>query len=1363
MLPFLTKILLTVGLCFISFLLNAAETNIYIHSLTTRDGLSNDYPTDIVQDSLGLIWIATESGLNCYDGTHIKSYFSSHQAENTLMSNVIHDLHVEEGGSNIWIAAEKGLHRYNYATDDFTRYYYASSDGKKREDNFIAIASTDSLKLWLLSYHSGLFCFDKATGVFAHHEIKNKIHPDIAINGISLYADNQTLWIGTIENGVYKFTPATNTFEYYAVEGEECHAHGFYKTDSADLMLATAAGLRILDEKAKRFIAFDKGDALLNESCFFINENRPGEIWIGTEDGVYISDKSDFENKDLHDIAFMRIKEGSKALSGRSARNSFTDKEGNVWLSLYSGGVNYIGATSPFFGVINNLHLTTSTASLSANKILSMTIGADNSIYLGTDGEGILKMNSEHQILAHYRFTEEHNFRRNIIQTVFCQSENVIWAGTYLGGLIVYNEKNRNVRVLHKGNSKLPDNDIRSIARDQRGYIWVATSKGLCKMSDNLEIITTYTPKNSSLQDDAIRSILFDKSDNMWISTYNGGIYFFDQVLDNFTHYGCNPNDLSSLPDNAINTMYMTSDGILWVATKSGKLSMFDTHNKNFTNFDDALIPRNIHAFAEDKEGHLWMISNLNITRFNRRRKRFQNFNQEEINKVGGYQLGSCIVSSSGRIYFGGKNGILFFEPKQFNTIATGLTTPLFTGFYLFNEKVVISTDSVNTPLKKNILLEKKITLSHDQSVFAISFVTPIYGEHDNLKYTYILEGEESGWNQCGKEGMAQYRNLPPGIYHFKVQTLIRNDIWNKSENILTIEVLPPWWLTTWMKIIYLLLFILSVYALYLFLAYRLHTRNKLKQLEMEKLNSEKLYQTKLEFFTNISHEFRTPLTLISSPIEKLILTENEKEKRYLLRVMKRNADRLLRLINQILDLRRIDSIGIHLQVEKGDIGQYIKVISSSFRPLSRHRNIDFRIENKMKNSIQYFDKEIVDNVIHNLLSNAFKFTPEEGEISVMLNDIDDNYWGISIEDTGIGIAPEYIEKIFDRFFYNPSPTSAIPGTGIGLHMVKELMEIHKGFVTVDSAPGEGSRFSLYFPLDVNVFESEQLVSPLLGDYETQEPGDITSEEEQEDLFLQRNHAHKETILIVEDEYDISQYIAFSLNDEMNVLTAPNGAEALSIIKKENISLIISDIMMPVMDGVELCSLVKNDISTSHIPFILLTAKDAIQDQIQGLQVGAEDYLSKPFNVEVLKVKIRSVLLQKERLKKRYSRCLTNLSKELDASDVKPLSLDDVFITKAVEIVNAHIIDPDFNGERLAQELNLSRAHLHRKLKSLTNLSSSEFIRNIRLENAVVLLKYRTKTIAEIAYETGFNSPTYFSSCFTKFYGHSPKEFQKNL
>jgi signal transduction histidine kinase/ligand-binding sensor domain-containing protein/DNA-binding response OmpR family regulator len=1096
-----------------------------------------------------------------------------------------------------------------------------------------------------------------------------------------------------------------------------------------------------------------------------IIQTDDGKIWVGSDHGgINVIDPG--TNKVYY---ILSRADDAKSLSGNSLY-LYKDNTGIIWAGTFKQGINYYHRGITQFPLYK--HLTTDPKSLPFEDINSFEEDEKRNLWIGTNGGGLIYYNRVTNTYTQFKHDPKkpESLSSDIIVRLYIDKQKKLWIGTYFGGLDCYDGKTF-THYRHNKNDpgSLTDDRVYTIMEDVAGQLWVGTFSGGLNVFDP-KTNSFRHPKNPGISD--YTSVIYeDRKQNKWIGR-DKGIDVILKGTDKVKHYLSEPKNLNSLVGNDVNTITQDRRGLIWIGTKDG-LSILNTKTNKFLNIEEGvnLPSNNVSNIIEDYDGRMWVsttngLASIMLAEANGKYKvEINNYNELDGLQGRAFNLYAAIRLKSGELAFGGIHGFNLFDPQTLN-IFKPKPNLVFTDLKLFN-KSVTAGDTVNGKgvLTKAFSETKEITLQHSQNVFDIEFAACDYFNPAKTKLEYKLEGFDKGWiTVAGNDRKATYTNLDGGNYTFKVRIKDANEI-NKGEISMNITVLPPFFKSTFAYISYVVLLLGGVF----YLRHRgirklkrefestqaaVEVERKIAQERKEASRMHQLDLMKIKFFTNVSHEFRTPLSLILSPIDSLIKTVNNPDQQSQLVTIKRNGKRLLNLVNQLLDFRKMEYNELKLSLKQGDIIKFIKEVSTSFVDVAHQKQIEFLIESDLCSYVTKFDHDKIERILFNLLSNSFKFTPFGGQISVMLSlsGADKNEGKNSLEikviDTGIGIAIENQGKVFDRFFQDDMPESFLnQGSGIGLSITKEFVKMQGGSINLESEPNYGSCFTVTLPVEqqceINNIE-------IIAEKEPEVLAGVIPEAGQN----LPGAGKKTTILLIEDNDDLRFYLKDNLKNSFHILEAVNGKDGWQKALSMHPKLIVSDISMPEMNGIELCKKIKADARTAHIPIILLTALTTEEDQLAGAASGANDYILKPFNFEILLSKINNTLQMQQTLKATYQKQI-----EVKAEDIHIVSEDEKFLKNAFEYIELNITEVNFSVEELSKLLNLSRVSLYKKLLALTGKTPVDCIRTVRLKRAVQLLQKSQLSIANVAYEVGFNNPTYFSKVFKEEYGVLPSEY----
>ena len=1376
-----------------------AMNSIYSQSIpfkkfTVNDGLSNNVVSCLLQDKNGFMWFGTDDGLNRFDGYSFKVYRNNPEKMNTISSNSIWSL-FEDADGYLWIGTKSGeLNRYDPYYDKFTSW---SVDSKSINGQGITAIYKSNDEIWIGTYRNGLYKFNIKT-----KEFKNWTHqPDnsksISNNFItSIVEDNSgNLWISTY-NGLNKLNP-NNTNDvftrFYSEDNNQSLSNDLIwslsisKIDSKYMWICTAGGLSKYDfnnETFARYDFLDKTDSQFGNSVSSITEeivNGDNILWIGTYAGILRMNLSDKKAE-----RFTYTENNINGLVSNQVNRISRDRSGVIWLAT-EDGINYYSNKNAKFSYTFYFNKSYNLEQISTKNIKSICQSTDGTIWFGNPN-GLYSLKNVKGVKKVERFNNSNKLN---VWTITAGNSNDIWIGTYGQGLKQLDIKTGNIKSYNIENATdkaSPYNYIKSLYLDKNGYLWIGFwGGGLAKLNPLTGEYINWRndlndPKSLSYND--VWAIKQDKYGRIWIGTNGGGLNLFLEI-DGGTFYHFNDEIMKikssgTLSINCIQESNVNdSDGtILWIGTTDGLIKMQIEKSQKVNDYShlviktsqktikDGLANNIIKSILKDNDGNLWLGTNSGLTFFNVQSNTLTNYNESDGIIGNEINISSALKAKTNLMFFGSASGIILFNPSQIYK-SDYKPNVIFTDFQIFNENIKAGEES---PLKENITYAKQIRLSYSQNVFSLQFASLDYNSPGTIKYAYKMEGFDNDWIVSYKRRFVTYTNLNSGEYTFKVKATNSDGVWLDNEASISIVITPPWWRTVWAYILYGLIIVLGLYLIRRTEMNRTKLRDELRLQEIETEKFKDVEKIKSRFFANLSHEFRTPLMLIKGPVEQL-LSGRKINQLELIKLIDKNSQKLQNLIDQLLELTQLESDSILLKAKKVNQVPVVRGIFHSFSSLAEQKNISIQFNSTDDKIFAWIDRDKFEKILNNLLSNAFKFTSENGNISVSIST--DKIAGnevafVSIKDTGIGIPKDNIDKIFDRFYQiDDSSRRVYSGSGIGLSLVRELVDLHKWKINVTSELGVGTEFILQIPLDDNYLNENQKVK---DDIQARDTKFEMNEEHQpvveeilssksvqtksEDTLYVKKNLDRLSILIVEDSEDVRIYLNEILKDNYNIIMAENGEKGLLTVMENLPDLIISDVMMPRMNGIEFCKKIKSDWKTSHIPVILLTAKASSESKIEGLETGADDYITKPFSFQELSVRIKNLLEQRKLLRDKFAKDV-NFRPE----NITPNKADQEFLEKAISIVDKNISVTEFGSEKLAAEIFLSRSQLHRKIRSITDQSTGEFIRTIRLKKASGLILEKTFSVTQIAFEVGFNSPSHFTKAFKQMFGCLPSEF----
>ncbi|MBK0383593.1 response regulator [Pedobacter sp. SD-b] len=1354
---FKVRILACLILC-LSSVVNEGFAQDYVINKFSHISTSNQFflnsVTSIAQDKKGMMWFGTAKGLIRFDGIELKTIQSKFKNINPKETGNINDINIDSYGK-IWIAADKGVWIYDPVLDSAEKFF-------ENETNATPLTFVKCVKemangeVWL-GTNIGIRIYDPKKKKLT--EVSNKVL--FSLNSINcLYQKKDgAIWIGT-NSGLYKLIDKQNDrIKVQAFFNSTSNNKSIISNDinvlledkAGNLWVGTQAGLDYFDIKKNQFIHFNKN--LTNNVIRALTIDKNQRLWVGTYDGITLIDSFRVTNHIKHDP------DSPLSLVDNKIKFLYSDKYGSVWIGSYYGGINYWNEKQLNFSKIDegNGH------KLGFKVVSSILQDGAEKIYFGTEGEGISVLDAK---TNKYQYVNKLNSNEKIgaIKTMCFSGKDNIWIGTFNSGLIFYNVKSK-ASIVYKSrpddDHSLSSNKIISIAKISNGKILAGT------LNSGLNILDTNTGRvirlqhndadGTSIPSNTIRDLLVDDNGDVYMGT---PVNFYMVKKANQTANGKFIFDKLPLFNQqnkqkvSVQDILKASNGQIWVAT----LNMGLLYLKNGKLYN-AAIDKDIAVFSvlEDHDGKLWLSTDKGILRYDPKKASSKIYNLNDGIAANAFARGSKLFSKDGRIYFGGASGVTSFNPKELGTINKYAPNIVITNFKLFDKDIEVGDSTAI--LKKSIADTKKIKLDYDQNIFTINFSMPNYIIHGKKVYQYRLKGLDDKWATTNNPSVS-FTIQQGGTYIFEVKGINGDGYKTAGTTALEIVVNSAPWKTWWAYLFYMMI-ILGAFGLFIyFFQSKLILQHKLNLETIELDNQQKLNQQKLQFFTNVSHEFRTPLTLISGPLQKLIEDYKGPYQYYApLITIKKNTDQLTKLINELLDFRKFEDHRLALKAAEGNIVEFLKEIFLSFLPQAKLNNYTYNFKAEEENILVYFDPDKLEKVFYNLISNAFKHTPEKGSICLEISK-KENEVVVSVKDTGDGMKAEELEKIFDQFYEIQGQKHYGHfryGSGIGLAIVKSVIDLHKGKIKVSSQGGKGSVFITYLPLGKNHLSESEIVTEFkendLSLYSITEP--LSSKIIKE--FEWEEDIDKECVLVVEDNLEVGKFIQNILSDYYNVVLAENGVLGFqnAIIKQP--SLIVSDMMMPEMDGLEFCQKIKNDIRTSHIPFILLSARTSLVYKFDGLKSGADDYLFKPFEVNELILKCKNILSTYHHLKERF------LNSNITISDPSNNTLDETLRYKAYEVVNKNISNEFFGIDQFSEQLGLSRSLLFTKIKAWANQTPNEFILSIRMKHAAKMIEQGRYSIAEIGYKVGFKDPSYFSKIFKKHLNISPKIYSEKF
>lgn len=1285
-------------LCFFcSVAFAQSNKQIAFRELTVEQGLSQNSVISIAQDSIGFMWFATQDGLNKYDGRQFILYDIQFEDVTRSAYSNLGKIYVDKSGL-LWVVSNAGqLEYYQKETDSFQIVPNVSQVSTLIQDA--------AQNYYLGTYQKGILKI--------HHQTKDTLQllkPKDANRTVYDFLETQSNTIlATTNGGIIEIRDK----DYKFIEiMSETNFSALAKSKNNTLFLGSyGKGLFIKEAKNtvfkhfSGFASYQLPENLLIQDLLVDKRNR---LWIATYgQGVFLID---FNTQTIQN--FTENKNDPFALHYNDVLSLYEDNTGTIWLGTDGSGLSYYDEYLVKFNVLTNDQVP---QNVNVDVIRAITLDKNNTIWVGTSGKGLTRINTDNQAFFTYTATNSKLLGDRIMSLLY--DDGNLWIGHQTHGLQLMDANGKITSY-----KETEEFTIWMIFKDTDGNMWLCTrDHGLVKFDETAGIMKQFSAENSTLTTNNIRTITQGDANTLWIGTESDGLYKLYINESRIIKVDGVANKIKSL---------FYAEGTLWVGTNGEGLKSYTADNKSITTYTkkDGLPNNVIYGVLSDADKNLWLSSNKGITKLvieNNTVSAIENYSNYDGLQAFEFNTGAYYKDKNGILYFGGLEGVNWFNPNQlaFNPIKP---KTVISGFEVFN---------------KERDLDKSQKLNHDENTVTFSFSSLHFSQPERNQYKYRLINNESEWISSGNTNVAHYTNLPPNDYEFQVISSNYDGVWNNEPAKYAFTILKPWYATNLAKALYLLLGLALVFLFYKYLQWRWQMKMQLQFEHNETERLKKIDEFKTKLYTNISHEFRTPLTLISGPIDnQLAKPELNKKDIIELSLVKQNADRLLKLVDQMLDLSMIDSGQIKLKVSKGNLSILLKQIISAFQYKANQKNI------LINSSIQdmeavWFDKDIIEKVTSNLLSNAIKYAPENSSV-LFESSRQATVLVVSVINPSNQVDKKDLSKLFRRFYQDNELSD---GVGVGLALVRDLVSLSKGSIIANNIDDDKIQFTVSLPINKSAFSDEEIVCETLG---------FQSEKKLDQA--ESSNKNKPTLLIVEDEPDIRNFIVSIFIIDYQIIEASNGKTGIEKAQEQLPDLIISDIMMPEQDGIELCHSIKTNELTSHIPVILLTAKVGEENEIEGIKTGADAYVTKPFSSEKLKIQVEKLIESRLQLQKHFSNTLS-INPELAIT-----STETEFLKRLKTVLDEHITNSEFTSERFGKLMQMSRTQLHRKLKAITNMTTSEFIRSQRLKLSEDLLKKSDATISEIAYQVGFNTPSYFIKCFRETYGCTPSDYLSN-
>ena len=1296
----LTAIVLFICSSFYSAIATDLNKKLYFKSFDVLNGLSQNTVNCIFQDSMGFMWFGTKDGLNRYDGNLFTVFRPLTDNGSQLGDDHIKTI-FEDRQNNIWIGTSFGVYIFNTIKEEFKKLSICTKSGITIESPINDIIEDNNGNIWISTWRQGLFRLKENCLVQYLSD-----HVSVNINNLSL---DQCGRIWYVSNNLLYYSEN----DKFVVFKPEINSKLIDITISSDeIYVLTAEKIVILHPLTLKIIAeYNLGKPLKQaKQLMIINDT---EAWIATGNGIILFDMATGESRSI-----TSDEDDPFSLQDNNITCMMQDKAGGIWVGTYDCGTSYFPKQYSYF---EKYYPTGENSGLTGRRIREMLEREDGNIWISTDGHGLFLHDIHKDEITQF-VTDS----RCMNIRALCQlNKNELWIGTYSKGLSVIKSSDGSVKW-HKGYiSDKEATDIFALHKENDSTLLIGTNHGLFRCNSK----SMTFDKIKELGDSELRDIFKSQQGDIYCATATNGLFYYSAAHDTWCHFLYDRNDSLSLSRNTVQDVMQDSKGTIWLTTLGGGICKFDNITNKFSRFtiDDGLPSNNTSMIVEDNSGYLWISTDNNgLCRFNPETGEFKHYSTHDGLLSDQFSYHSGIKSRSGKLYFGTNRGFISFIPETFieNEYSPSL---VFVDFRILKRQSSEDEQIFN----RQVIVKNDIELPYKHNSFSIRFAVLNYYAPCRNEVLYTMKGMDKEWRTAKGNSSITFHNMKPGRYHLNAKLCGEN---TDTED-LEINILPPWWLSIWAKLTYVLLAVFLLYLGYLYAKKKYETKKRNMELRLKQEKEKELYDEKIRFFTNIAHEIRTPVTLIKSPLDKILQDERPVPYKEDLNIMKRNTNRLLDLINQLLDFRKIEEERYKLHLVCCDIQATLEEHVNSFRPVAKIKGL--KIFSDLPNSRIWanIDSDAFMKIINNLLSNAVKNAMSY--VSVILdthNDDNTDYFEVIIHNDGTTIPEDMREQIFKPFvqYKHPDTDKVQTGTGLGLSLARSLAEMHGGSLTLmDNA--KDTAFCLRLPKNLGFPDN---------------PDSLPSTHEEKDAKQDRP-----LLLIAEDDIDMAAYLSRLLSTKYNIITVYSGSQAISVLKKHIFQTVISDIMMPDIDGFKLCAYIKQNPATSHIPVILLTAKTDNESKIMGIEYGADAYIEKPFENSYLLAQIESILSNRMKIIESYKRYPLLFTGSTGNSE------EDKFIRKVNDVLQDNIANPQFTKDEFASAMSMSRSNLYRKIKGTFDMSPNELIRTERLKTAAGILSDGNYHISEICYMVGFASPSYFTKCFTRQYGISPKEY----
>lgn len=1324
---------------------------------STDSELSSSLINDVHQDSKGYMWIATEDGLNRYDGSKFTIFKQNDKHPQSLLNNYVKEI-FEDRRQRLYFGFFNGLQIYDHATEIFQEVPLLLHNNTSYKAHVLCMLERKNGEILIGTSGQGIFKMDFSDSAPVAHRVRHLIPSSFIIN--LLEDDSQNLWIITQDQGIFKVDSEDRIKQYLLDEKYQNNLSTIIQDLDQNIFIGSFNhGLLKYTKSSDQFIPVPSTE---NTSITSLHLSKENKILIGT-DGEGLKTYFPAEQK----ITETNINFPKYNFSKAKVHSIIEDKAGNLWLGLYQKGVMLIPARRNNFNYIGYQSYKNNV--IGSSTVMSVFKDRDKVLWVGTDGDGLYGISPEMEQRYHFSKGAKDDGNLSAIMSIYEDSEKNLWIGTYLNGLAKINRKNNQFEfvdgLFDKKNYQV--DRVFSLTEDNDKRLWIGTmGSGLFSLDLNSGKIKNHNvidPKGhyhqrNILQNEWINCLFFSPENKLYIGTFDGLSILNLETYSYVTEQGVN----SLLRGKIVYSIFKDEKNNIWIGTSEGLFLKPEGEGiaRKYT-IEDGLPSNVISAIVSDEENNLWISTSHGISKFIPEKNQFLNYYFND-GLQGNEFLKNAAYASEDQLYFGSTNGVTYFDPSEIREQRIHPNVEI-TGFYLQDKSVRKGMKSGNYDIVEKAVIEADtFHLAHKDNDFSIEFSSLEFDNPERIRFLYKFDDGDWIKLQPGVNSVV-FTDLQPDFYSFEVKA--ENQGYFSDVRKLGIIVHHPWYFSTGMKLLYLALFLILCSLIFHQIRQRQITKKRLQKYKQAK----EINEAKLQFLTNISHDIKTPISLIINPLRKLLLTDDNDARQKSYRIMQRNSDRILQLIDQLIDARKLDKGQIDLKFRQTELISFIQDIFSLFEDQVIDKNLRVEFLSEVDKLDVWVDPKHFDKIVQNILSNAIKFSQRNGLIKIFITTKNlgakaktsgIKCFHIIVKDDGVGINESELEKIFDRFYQANNKLRRSEGTGIGLHLTRSIAKLHHGTIYArNNKNGAGCKFVVSIPLGKDHLKPEEIEHTV----EKEEPlkpkrEKLISPVLKDEGDSHTNNKNKPKILVVDDNQDVRNYICQELQSQYNIISAANGKTAFPIALKENPDLIISDIVMPKMNGIKFCRKVKNNIKINHIPVILLTGKTDDETKVQGLDIGADAYLAKPFNIEILKKTIKSLIRNRTILKNSFGGHQAQNDK---VEKVQVKSADEKLIQRFMDVVNKNIQKTDLSVEMIAQELGISRVHLYRKLKQLTNQSARELIKNVRLTQAGELMTSKNITVSEVAYATGFSSVSKFSTSFKEFYGMPPSKYRE--